>query len=159
MNISEWAAKWGVPPAAIEDLRAWLFPYIPKQPLPGDKSEAAAQARVRLEASKKGCRLWRNNNGAFMDKRGVPIRYGLANESKAVNSETKSSDLIGIKPILITPDHVGATIGQFMSREMKERDWVFTGTPEEIAQRNWLELITIFGGDACFATGEGTIVV
>lgn len=159
MNISEWAAKWGVPAAAIEDLRTSLYPYAPAQPAPDDRSESAAQARVRLEASRKGCRLWRNNVGALPDRRGVPMRYGLANESSAVNTETKSSDLIGIKPVLITPLLVGCTIGQFMSREMKRYGWKYSDTPEERAQRNWLELITAFGGDACFATGEGSIVV
>jgi hypothetical protein len=156
MNISEWALKWGVPAAALDDLRASLFPYVPPSHA-ADRSESSAQAEVRLEASRKGKRLWRNNNGVLPDRRGTPVHFGLANESKKVNSVTKSSDLIGIQPILITPALVGATIGQFMSIEMKHRDWTFTGTPEEVAQRNWLELIISFGGYAAFATGGGTL--
>lgn len=156
MNISEWAIKWCIPTAAIDDLRASLFPYVPSSHVT-DRSESSAQAEVRLEASRKGKRLWRNNNGVLLDRRGIPVHFGLANESKKVNSVTKSSDLIGIQPILITPALVGATIGQFVSREMKHRDWKYAGTPEEVAQRNWLELILAFGGDAAFATGEGTL--
>lgn len=158
MNISEWAIKWNVPAAAIDDLRASLFPYVPPTARPAAGSEAAVLAAIRLEASRKGCRLWRNNVGAVVDKdTGTYIRYGLANESKAVNSETKSSDGIGIKPVVITPALVGATIGQFVAREVKRPGWRYTGTAREVAQRNWLELILLFGGDAAFATGEGTL--
>ena len=61
---------------------------------------------ILLKASKLGWRLWRNNVGVLKDERGVPIRFGLANTSKAVNGELKSGDLIGIRPVLITPDMV-----------------------------------------------------
>jgi hypothetical protein len=120
-------------------------------------SEAGVQSRVRLEAAHKGCYLWRNNVGVLPDRYGRPIRYGLANDSKAVNKEVKSGDLIGVRPVLITQVHVGHTIGQFLSREVKPGAWRYSGTDREQAQLAWVELITSLGGDACFANNEGTI--
>lgn len=121
------------------------------------ESEAAIQARVRLEASAKGVWLSRNNVGVLPDKRGVPVRFGLANESKAVNQKYKSSDLIGCRPVIITSEMVGQTIGQFVAREIKEQGWTYTGTPHELAQLRFLELILSLGGDAAFANNEGTL--
>lgn len=158
MTLEQWAIKWGAPYAALEDLRR-DFGCINTDPtpLPKGNNEAAVQAKVRLEASRAGARLWRNNVGATMDDRGNFIRYGLANDSKQMNEVIKSSDLIGIRPVLITPQHVGHTFGQFIAREVKEPSWNFSGTNRERAQLKFLELIKSMGGDACFATGEGTI--
>jgi len=156
VTLDEWAVRWRIPAEAITDLRQSLFPVCVKGP-ERCVTEADAQAIVRLEASRKGGRLYRNNVGVMVDKRGVPIRYGLANESPAMNAAIKSADLIGIKPILITPAHVGATIGQFVSREIKRPGSRYTGTPREVAQLHWAELILSLGGDAAFATGEGTL--
>ena len=158
MNLNEWAIKHGVPYEALEDLRAnfGLISTDPEAPTIGN-NEAAAQSKVRLEASRKGARLWRNNVGATMDDRGNFIRYGLANDSKQMNTVIKSSDLIGIRPVVITADMVGHTIGQFIAREIKAPTWHFTGTAREVAQLKFLELIVSLGGDAKFATGEGTL--
>jgi hypothetical protein len=119
--------------------------------------EAHIQNIVKLEASKKGCKLWRNNVGAVHSVDGHFMRFGLANESKNVNSVIKSGDLIGIRPVIITPDMIGQTIGQFISREIKKSNWKYTGTEREQAQLRWIKLINSLGGDACFATSEGTL--
>jgi len=74
-----------------------------------------------------------------------------------MNDFIKSADLIGIRPIKIRETMVGMVIGQFVSREIKHSGWKYRGTPHEIAQMRWIELITSQGGDACFATGEGTL--
>lgn len=158
MNIQLWAKRWGLPDQAIQELHQalGLVNTNPEAPAVGN-NEAAVQVRIRLEASDKGAILWRNNVGALRDDRGVPVRYGLANESKAMNEAIKSSDLIGIKPVLIGPEHVGQTIGQFVAREIKEPTWKYTGTKREAAQLRFLNLVLSMGGDACFATGEGTL--
>lgn len=157
MNLNQWAIKWGVPFEAVEDLRRQMTD-LPTDPAPqGGESEAAVQSRIRLEASAKGARLWRNNRGAFTDERGNFVRYGLANDTSALDKQIKSHDLIGIRPVLILPEHVGNVIGQFVSREVKPAHWRWTGTAREVAQLRWAEMILGFGGDACFANGEGTL--
>lgn len=158
MQLNLWAKKHGVSAAAMADLRV-LF-GVDTNPAPRNDpplSEAAVQALVRLEASKKGMRLYRNNVGAAQMADGSFIRYGLANESKAMNTRVKSSDLIGIKPVVITPELVGATIGQFVAREVKREAWRYTGTDRERAQLSFLELVASLGGDASFVNAPGSL--
>ena len=119
-------------------------------------SEAEVLAIVRLEASRLGLRLWRNNVGATYTEKGAFIRYGLANDSKNINEIIKSADLIGIRPILIKPEHVGLVIGQFVSREIKPTGWKYRGSEREVAQMEWANLIITLGGDAAIVTGEGS---
>jgi hypothetical protein len=120
-------------------------------------SEAAVQAKVRLEAAHKGLKLWRNNVGALLDSRGVPVRYGLANDSAILNKSIKSGDLIGWRPVLIGPEHVGSMIAQFVSRECKRPDWQYTGDDHEKAQLRWAEAVVADGGDAAFCNSEGSL--
>ncbi len=157
MNLNEWAIKWGIPYAALEDLRRG-FGLINTDPtLRTGASEAAIQTQVRLEASTVGARIWRNNNGALYDQEGNFMRFGLANDSAQMNKVVKSSDLIGLRPVTITPEHVGRVIGQFMAREIKPANWRYSGNERELAQLAFLELVAALGGDACFAIGKGTI--
>jgi hypothetical protein len=120
------------------------------------RSEIAILNDVRLEASELGIKLWRNNLGATYTSHGDFIRYGLANDSVALNAVLKSSDLIGIRPIVITSKHMGMTIGQFVSREIKFQGWQFRGTDRELAQKRWIDLIQSHGGDAKFVTERGS---
>lgn len=126
-------------------------------------SEALVQSLVRLEAPARGVRLWRNNVGVLRDEGGRPVRYGLANDSKRLNEELKSGDLIGWRRRLITPADVGYIIAQFVSRECKPADWTPCGPgnialfAREEAQRRWATIVNADGGDACFVTGEGTL--
>lgn len=159
MNLTQWGIKWGIPVEAVQDLRR-EFGLVNTDPKPlMDESEAAVQVRIRLEASKIGCRLWRNNVGAY-DERNPPSpgsRWGLANDSKQMNTLIKSSDLIGIRPLLITQDHVGNIIGQFLAREVKKSAWSYSGDKREEAQLNFLNLVNSLGGDAMFANSVGTL--
>lgn len=158
-EIYHWAARHGVSMQALHELQQ-LFGMLGGHVLPAQvtgTSEQAVQSAVRLEAARKGVYLWRNNVGALIDARGVPVRYGLANDSKQVNEVLKSGDLIGCKPRLIRQQDVGHVIGQFVSREVKKPDWRYTGTPRERAQLNWAMLVVGAGGDASFVTGEGTL--
>lgn len=157
--VYQWAARHGVSLQALKELEI-IFGMAGGHFLPPTvkgTSEAAVQAAVRLEAARKGVRLFRNNVGALIDARGVPVRYGLANESKQVNDVCKSADLIGWRPVLICPQHVGQVIGQFVSRECKRPGWHYTGDAHEQAQLAWAQLVAAGGGDAAFCAGEGTL--
>lgn len=155
MTLYEWAAKWGVSVAALHDLKqSWGHDEAPTQT--GDGEVGIANA-VRVEAAQKGMRMWRNNVGALQDSNGRHVRYGLANDSTTVNKRIKSADLIGIRPIVIGPQHVGHTVGQFVSREVKRPPWHYTGTDREEAQQRWVELVVKLGGDAAFTTGPGSL--
>ena len=112
---------------------------------------------IRLSASGQGILLFRNNVGAAQDANGRHIRYGLANDSKAVSAAFKSSDLIGVRPVLITPEHVGMTIGQFVAIEVKRGGWAYKGNDREKAQLAFLHAIEAVGGYAKFATGVDTL--
>ena len=151
MNYYTWAIKWGISQAAVDDLRKEMGLFEAPVSV-GATSEAGASQRVRLDAAYAGDLLWRNNVGACEDTSGNFIRYGLANESKAMNEKTKSSDLVGITQVLVTPQMVGYKIGQFTAREVKKPGWKYTGTPREIAQRKFGELVIARGGDFKFTT-------
>lgn len=119
-------------------------------------SETRQQSLVRIEAANNGVWLTRNNVGALLDNRNIPVRYGLANESKEQNKSVKSADLIGIRPILIGPQHMGMLIGQFVSREAKHETWTYKGDEHEVAQLAWCNFVLSKGGDAAFCTGPGS---
>jgi len=155
-----WAQRHGVSAEALTDLQQSLGIGAPP-PTPAEvriiKSEAWVQNTVRMEASQRGMRLFRNNVGALKDEQGRVVRFGLGNDSPTLNAVLKSADLIGIRPLLIGPHHVGTLVGQFVSREIKATDWRYTGSGREAAQLAWANLVNSLGGDAAFATGEGTL--
>lgn len=96
--------------------------------------EANALQLARLKLSEKGETLWRNSVGQYTDTNGHVIRYGLC---------VGSSDLIGFRPVLITPEMAGIIIAQFVAREVKG-----TGGRVSPAQRNFIEVVNRAGGDA-----------
>lgn len=156
IELKDWATRWDISAEAYSDLmRIFTAPNNPTNIRENiDLSEANIQAKLRVEAAKFNCRLWRNNVGAARDVNGRYVRYGLCNDSAQLNSHIKSSDLIGIRPILVTSAHVGLQFGQFVSREVKRSGWEYNGTEREKAQLRWIQLITALGGDARFSTGE-----
>jgi len=158
-QLDQWAARHNISQDALVELRTMLGAEKTNPPSQGGVtgSEAAASAAIRLEASQVGARLWRNNVGACQDQKGRHIRYGLCNESKQLNKRVKSSDLIGIKPVTITQDMVGGTLGQFVAREVKRPGWKYAATEREKAQLAFLNLVVSLGGDACFVTGIGSL--
>lgn len=153
----QWAIRNGVSVKAIEELMQMFGLHGEHEAPTEGVSEAAVQSAVRLEAAKKGMRLFRNNVGVLMDARGVPVRYGLANDNKFINTAVKSGDLIGWRPVRITQAHVGTVIGQFVSRECKRVGWHYVGGEHEEAQLAWAQLVVSGGGDAAFCTGTGTL--
>ena len=56
INLTQWAIAWRIPPEALADLAAQLGAGS-EPPVPGDaRSEAGAQALIRLEATQLGGR-------------------------------------------------------------------------------------------------------
>jgi len=154
--LEQWALRHGVSAAALDELRA-AFGCLPVVIPQATGSEALVQSQVRLEAARKGVKLWRNNVGVLLDARSVPVRYGLANDSKRLNEACKSGDLIGWRSVLITTSHLGTRIAQFVSRECKKPGWKYSGDAHERAQLKWAEAIVADGGDAKFCCGEETL--
>jgi hypothetical protein len=76
------------------------------------KSETQVQAAIKKGlANIPGLRLFRNNNGVTLSPNGNPIRYGLGNGS---------SDLVGWRTVVITPDMVGQKVAVFTALEVKK---------------------------------------
>jgi hypothetical protein len=154
--LEQWAKRHNISQDALDDLRG-IFGCLPVVVNQANDSEARVQAEIRLEGAKKGVRLWRNNVGVLLDARGVPVRYGLANDSQRLNQACKSGDLIGWRRLLITGEQVGTHIAQFVSRECKHAGWKYKGDAHERAQLKWIEVVTADGGDAKFCSGEGSL--
>ena len=154
-TLLEWQRKHGITAEALADLVTMVGLDVPRSIK--DTPEARVQDEARLLASKMGWRLFRNNVGVLKDERGVPVRYGICNDSPAMNKRIKSSDLIGIRPVVITSDMVGSTIGQFVAREVKKAGWKYKGTEHEQAQLAFGTLIIGLGGDFKFWNGEGEL--
>ena len=158
MTYQEWSAAY---PQAAHALTGVFTADVPKlQRSAEDGSESQAQQQVRLKVRAAGGYSWRNNVGctpAGCESCGAqrrPVRYGLANDSHALNANIKSSDLILAIPRVVTQGMVGTTIAQFGGVETKRPGWKYTGTKRELGQKAWLALVTSLGGYATFSTGE-----
>lgn len=118
------------------------------------KTESQVQAELLLHASRQGIMLLRNNSGVAREPDGNGgtryVRYGLGNTSKKINEKYKSCDLIGITPVVITPDMVGKTLGVFTGIEVKKEGWSYTGKGRETAQNNFIKLVESYYGFAGF---------
>lgn len=157
VSLAAWAMRHHVSVEALAELRTIMTGELGPPPPPGMNNEAWASSAVRLEAASKGLRLFRNNVGALPDQNGRTVRFGLANDSPAINKRLKSSDLIGWRPVVITADMVGKLFAQFLARETKKPGWVYSGTDREQAQATFIHLVQSEGGDAAFTTGPGSL--
>jgi len=108
--------------------------------------ESSTYNAYREAATVLGARLFRNNVGVFMDRRGNKIRVGLY---------PGSADLIGWRTITITPEMVGTQIAQFLSVEVKIRGG-HTDTKTGTRQECWREAVTRAGGAGlrCYTVAE-----
>lgn len=155
-TLLEWQRKHGITADALADLVAIVG--LDVEPSEDATGEHKVQDDARLLASQMGWRLFRNNKGVLPDpKTGRWIRFGLCNDTPALGERLRSSDLIGIRPVVITPDMVGSTIGQFVAREIKKAGWKYKGTEHEEAQLRFGELVIGLGGDFKFWNGEGEL--
>ena len=123
-------------------------------------AETDLQNKLRLFAGQSGGHLWRNNSGALRDATGRLVRFGLGNDSAAASKRFKSSDLIGVTPLTIQPQHVGTVIAVFTAIEVKDPMWPGVRNEREQAQARYIDLVRRAGGIAGFATTlEGGINV
>lgn len=151
VELQVWAVRHGVSAAALAELSGMLgADTVPRETNGG--SESRVQSLVRLAAPARGLRLFRNNVGVLKNINGVPVRYGLANDTKALNERLKSSDLIGWRRLPITAEMVGGCVAQFASFECKPAAWSYRGDEHEQAQQRWLGLVAADGGYARFVT-------
>lgn len=97
-------------------------------------SEAKILAAVRIALSKAGVTIWRNSTGALRDRQDRLIHFGLCKGS---------SDLIGLRSVLITPDMVGTRVAVFIACEVKAHNGRAT-----VEQTNFLRTILEAGGIA-----------
>lgn len=158
IELTQWAAQWQVPYAAVQDLkrRMGLIPEAEQLPelLQGTSEAAVSADAVHQARMNHGAYLWRNNSGGFTDEHGNHIRYGLGNISAQVNKVMKSPDYVGIKPLLIQQHHVGQVLGQFWGVEMKAAGWKYSsGDARAKAQLNYGELVMRLGGKWQFHAG------
>lgn len=150
-----WGARHGIAPAALAELESLLGiagrAAMGEPDLDGGEgSEARQQSLIRLEAAKRDILLFRNNVGAGDTGKGF-VRWGLANESDKMNERIKSSDLIGIERVTVTPAMVGSIVGIFTALECKRRSWQFRETDKHsAAQLRFIDLINSYGGRARF---------
>lgn len=119
-------------------------------------SESTAASHIRLDAAQQNVTLMRNNVGVAQTRDNRPVRYGLCNESKKQNKVLKSSDLIGITPVVVTPEMVGQVLGVFTAVETKHGGWTYKGDEREVAQLNFINLVLRNGGYAGFANNVET---
>ncbi len=117
--------------------------------------ETDVNATIRIEGAKRGLILWRNNSGAFENKAGRWVRYGLANDSARVNDLLKSSDLVGVLDAWWWG--YPALRGIWTAVEAKPTGWHYTGRGREPAQLNYINLVRAYGGIALFATSWETV--
>ena len=124
------------------------------------KNESEVSQDIQIEAMHHACNLMRNNSGSLPDVNGTPVRFGLGNISKKHNDKIKSSDLIGITKVTITPEMVGKTLGIFTAIEVKKEAW----NPDkkfdarETAQNNFINWVKLNGGIASFCNDSNELV-
>lgn len=105
-------------------------------------TEAALTREIQAALTDKDTRLWRNNCGVLIDSRGQHVAYGLA---------VGSSDLIGLRSVVILPEHIGSTLAVFCAVEVKLPG--VRARPEH--QRNYIDQVLRMGGRAGFASSVG----
>ncbi len=123
--------------------------------------EAKASHAVRERCSAWGMRLFRNNSGVLMNDVGIPVRFGLGNESSRTNKELKTGDYVGWTPVAITPEMVGKVIPVFTNVEVKANGFlkkdVYNKNSREYGQDNFNRLVVKYGGIAAFVSNAAEV--
>lgn len=108
-------------------------------------NETDIMKRVQKRASELGFRLFRNNVGRIRTKEGAWIQYGLC---------VGSSDIIGWKTRIITPEMIGQPIAVFTAIEVKSATGSLTDQ-----QRAFLATVKDAGGIAFEIRSESDLKI
>ncbi|EEO8517994.1 hypothetical protein G6K62_003844 [Salmonella enterica subsp. enterica serovar Rubislaw] len=150
-TLEQWAIRHGVSQMALYELYALYQPD--GTPHEDGVSESATSKECELIAARAGQRIWRNNSGALKNEKGMMVRYGLGNTSAKINAVMKSSDYIGIKTKIVTPDMIGSKVGVFIAAEMKRPDWHMIPSDKRAqAQATFGAIVENAGGEFRFIT-------
>ena len=95
-----------------------------------------------MDMSEKGYLVWRNQVGLFKTMDGRTVNIGIKG----------SSDLMAVKPTVITPDMVGQTLAVFVAVEVKTA----TGRQSE-PQKKWQKAVEKLGVKYIIARCEDDI--
>ena len=98
--------------------------------------------KIMLAMSKKGYLIWRNQVGLFKTLDGRTVNIGIKG----------SSDLMAVKPTVITPEMVGQTLAVFVAVEVKTA----TGRQSE-PQKKWQKAVEKLGVKYILARSEDDI--
>ncbi|CRI67076.1 VRR-NUC domain protein [Thiocapsa sp. KS1] len=86
-------------------------------------SEKAIQNAIMLAASQAGMTTWRNNTGQAWAGDATRLKDGsvLIRNPRPLHAGLckGSSDLIGIRPVVVTSEMIGQTLAQFAAVEVK----------------------------------------
>ena len=104
--------------------------------------ETKIQNRIMMDMSEKGYLVWRNQVGLFKTLDGRTVNIGIKG----------SSDLMAIKPTVITPEMVGQTLAVFVAVEVKTA----TGRQSE-PQKKWQKAVEKLGVKYILARSEDDI--
>lgn len=113
-------------------------------------SERRIQSEILLALAEHGLSGWRQNvgtgwagevqklkDGSVLIRNPRPLKAGLCRGS---------SDIIGLRPVVVTPEMVGQTLAQFAAIEVKQ-----PGSYPTKDQRHFLEFVQSKGGLAVVA--------
>ena len=104
--------------------------------------ETKIQNRIMMDMSEKGYLVWRNQVGLFKTLDGRTVNIGIKG----------SSDLMAVKPTVITPEMVGQTLAVFVAVEVKTA----TGRQSE-PQKKWQKAVEKLGVKYIIARSEDDI--
>ena len=98
--------------------------------------------KIMIKMSQKGYLIWRNQVGLFKTLDGRTVNIGIKG----------SSDLMAVKPTVITPEMVGQTLAVFVAVEVKTA----TGRQSE-PQKKWQNAVEKLGVKYILARSEDDI--
>lgn len=124
-------------------------------------NEQGIMHSAMMAVSRAGTRIWRQNVGMAVAGKAEWMKSGRVIRVEAGDCVVRkarpfhaglckgSSDLIGITPVVITPDMVGRTLGVFTALEVKKPGGCATDE-----QSNFLDQILKLGGFAGVARSD-----